>query len=249
MTDALPIQQAKSRLLITLVVDTSLSMRSNGAIDQLNAALRNWRRELLGDGYLTAVGEIALISFGHDYVIAVDPAGRQKGHVAAPFRPVREFDPPRLEAGGATPMVEAVQYALEITGVRKDQLAAQGIPLAHRPMIWLVTDGVPTDDQGARSDRWRDLAPLLRQQEAGRHLLFYAIGVPGAEREVLSGLAPNSFYHLDELDFMRVMRLVSVSLNAAKNVTRNQSSDEVYADTRDRFARTEEMRIWLEKNG
>jgi uncharacterized protein YegL len=249
MTDALPIQQAKSRLLITLVVDTSQSMSSNGAIDKLNAALRDWRTELLDDGYLTAVGEIALISFGNDYVTAIDPSGRRRGHMDEPFVPVREFDPPKLEAGGATPMVEAVQYALEITGARKEQLATQGIPLAHRPMIWLLTDGVPTDDQGRRSDRWRDLAPLLRQQEAGRHLLFYAIGVPGAERDVLAGLAPNSFYFLDKLDFMRVMRLVSVSLNAAKGVSRNQSSDEVYADTRDRFERTEEMRLWLEKNG
>lgn len=245
MTDALPIQQAKSRLLITLVVDTSYSMRTNGAIDKLNDALRNWRTELLADGYLTAVGEIALVSFGADYVIAVDPSGRRAGHVDEPFVPVRSFDPPRLAAGGATPMVEALQYALEITGVRKEQLAGQGIPLAHRPMIWLVTDGVPTDEHGQRSDQWRDLAPLLRQQESGRHLLFYAIGVPGAEREVLTGLAPNSAYQLDELDFMRVMRLVSVSLNAAKGVSRNQSSDEVYADTRDRFQRTEEMQRWL----
>lgn len=245
MTDALPIQSAKSRLLITLVVDTSQSMAQNGAIDQLNTALRNWRGELLRDAYLHTVGEIALISFGKDHVVALDPAGRRPGHMAEPFVPVRDFNPPRLTAAGVTPMVEAIQYALEVTGVRKEHLMADGIPMANRPLVYLVTDGVPTDSRGHRSDRWRDVAPLLRQQEQGNHLLFFAIGVPGSDEEVLRGLAPKSYYQLDRMDFAQVMRLVSASLNSMKGVSRQQSPDAVYADAHEQIDRTERLLQWL----
>jgi uncharacterized protein YegL len=244
--DALPVRQARNRTLLTLVVDTSASMRQFNAIDELNAALLRWRDELRGNDHLQASGEIALITFGKGHVMAVDPGGRISGHTSQPYIPLRDFNPPPLEADGLTPMVEAIQYALEVLSVRKRELVAEGLGLAYRPMVYLITDGVPTDERGQRTDRWRDLAAVLRQHEAGKHLLFFAFGVQGADQAVLTGLAPQASYLLHNTDFTQVLRLVSTSIGSAQAELRDAPADAIYERFREDHAKNEEMRRWLE---
>ena len=41
-------------------------------------------------------------------------------------------------------MVEGLQYAMELTATRRQQLRSSGIALANRPLMYLLTDGVPT---------------------------------------------------------------------------------------------------------
>src|SRR5437763_11712486 len=106
-----PVQQAHSRLLIALVVDTSASMSRDGAIDTLNRALRDWREDLHADSHLRRIGEIALITFGGT-VAVVDPSGRGRDPVSEPFVPVSDFNPPLLRAAGYTPMVAGIKRAL-----------------------------------------------------------------------------------------------------------------------------------------
>jgi uncharacterized protein YegL len=245
--DALPVRQARNRTLITLVVDTSASMQQNGAVDELNRALRRWCDELRSNDHLQASGEIALITFGKDHVLAVDPSGRMAGNSARPYVPLRDFNPPQLVAGGLTPMVEAIQYALEVVATRKRELTAEGIGLAYRPMVYLITDGVPTDERGQRTDRWREVAAMLRQHEAGKHLLFFAFGVRGADEDVLRGLAPNAWYLLDNTDFTQVLRLVSTSIGSARSESRDAPADAIYERFQEDNTKNEEMRRWLEE--
>jgi uncharacterized protein YegL len=248
--DALPAPRSnKNRQLITLVVDTSGSMAQNGAIEQLNLALRTWRTELQRDDHLMQAGEISLITFGRDHIRAVDPSGRSMGQAAEPFVPISQFNPPTLEAGGVTPMVEALQYALQVIATRKEALRSSGIGLAFRPLLHLITDGVPTDDQGQLTDRWRDLAPVLRAQERDRHLAIFALGVRGHDENVLRGLAPESSYHLDGLDFGQVMRLMSTSIGSARDASRNADTSALYEAVRQRHEASEKMRSWLEEAG
>jgi uncharacterized protein YegL len=247
-TDALPpVRSAKGRLLITLVVDTSGSMSQNSAIDQLNTALQTWRAELLRDDALRRTGEIALVTFGKDDVLAVDPSGRATGPAPEPFVPLTSFNPPKLEAGGLTPMVEALQYGLQIIAARKEVLSTNGVPMAYRPIMHLITDGVPTDANGQATDRWRDLAPVLRSHEAGNHLLFFALGVRGHDENVLRGLAPESSYHLDGVDFAQVMRLMSASIVQLRDASRNTDANTFYRGVRQRHEESEKMRRWLEE--
>jgi uncharacterized protein YegL len=246
--DALPAPQpAKSRLLITLVVDTSYSMAQSGGITELNNALRAWREELQRDANISRIGEIAMVTFGNGHVLTVDASGRTPGRPREPFVPVRSFNPPELTAGGVTPMVEALRFAFEMVAARKQQLRAEGVLLANRPLIYLLTDGAPTDEQGNRSERWRDLAPVIRQHEAGKHLLFFAIGVSGADQDVLRGLAPESNFQVDGVQFGQVLRLVSSSIDSVATApTRDQPAEEIYADIRGKQAR---IRDWLASNG
>jgi len=246
--DALPVQKGSSRILITLVVDTSSSMGASGRITELNQALQNWRQELMADPHVASAGEISLVTFGKDHVVAVDPSGRSTGQATEPFVPVAEFSPPALQAGGVTPMVEGLQYAMEITAAHRQQLRSQGISLSNRPLIYLLTDGMPTDPDGHYTERWRDLAPVIRQQESGKHLLFFAIGVTGANVEVLRGLAPDSNYYLANMSFAQVLRLVSASIETATEAPRNGPAEEVYEGVRDGIDKRTRIRAFLEGN-
>jgi len=247
--DALPVRQARNRTLIVLILDTSSSMGHTGAIGELNDALQKWCAELRGNDALQMAGEIAMITFGKDHVMAVDPSGRVGGHTPRPFVPLRDFDPPELQSGGVTPMVEAIQYALEVLSVRKRELTAEGLGLAYRPMLHLITDGVPTDEKGNRTDRWRDVAAVLRQHEAGKHLLFFALGVRGADQEVLSGLAPKAWYLLGDTNFGKVLRLVSTSIGSAQAESRDAPAEIIYDHFQRDNKKNEEMRRWLDDEG
>lgn len=244
--DALPVQSSKSRILITLVVDTSSSMQHRDRIGELNRALATWRTELMNDAHVSAQGEIALITFGAGHVQAIDPSGRTTGTVTEPYVPVSQFSPPPLVAGGVTPMVEGLQYALDLVAARRQQLRAAGIQLSSRPMVYLITDGVPTDAEGRATDRWRDLAPVLRQQEAGKHLLFFALGVADAEETVLAGLAPQSWRHLASLNFAEILTLVSASIEAATAASaRSESAEQVYANVNQQAGMTGRINDFL----
>lgn len=248
--DALPVQPAKDRLLITLVVDTSSSMAEAGRINELNDALRSWRGELVGNDYVRRHGEIALITFGKDHVRAIDPTGRTLEPATAPYVTVAQFDPPALAAGGVTPMVEGLRLAFRVLGERRQQLRARQHPLANRPLVYLITDGVPTDRDGRRSDEWRSFATVIRQQEAGKHLLFFAFGVDGAEEEVLAGLAPDSWRLLANLHFAEVLTMVSTSIEAASAAgVHDEPAQQVYERVNESLDQRQRIQDWLRQNG
>lgn len=242
----LPVQSAKSRLLITLVVDTSSSMANSGGIGQLNSALQNWRGELATNEYLSQTGEICLISFGEGGVRRVDPSGQARSMLADPYVPIRDFNPPALSAGGVTPMVEGLQLAFSTVAEKKQRLRDAGLPLAHRPLIYLITDGAPTDERGRLTQGWRTLVPVIRQQEAGKHLLFFALGVRGAAEDVLRGLAPESTHLLDTLEFSRVLQFVSTSIEAVREgTTRDQTASQAYQGVNEANDKWRRIQGWL----
>lgn len=248
LRDALPAQAPRGRLPITLVLDSSQSMEASGRIDELNAALQSWRTELLGNDHLASIGEVALVSFGFNYVQVLDASGRVNGRPEQPYVAVRDFRPPVLRAAGVTPMVAALQTALDLVAARRLQLRDSGTPLKNRPLIYLITDGVPTDDQGMPSDSWRDFAPVLREQEKGRQILFFALGVSGADMDVLRELAPSSAYDLADLPLAQVLNFVSTSTERLSSASREQPAEDQYRGVRDQQERSDRIREWLEKN-
>jgi len=238
----LPVQSAKSRLLLTLVVDTSSSM-GGGRIADLNSALQEWRAELMDDDVVRRFGEIALITFGEGHVQAVDLSGDPN----QAYVPVSQFDPPPLTAGGATPMVEGLQYAFDVLAARRQELRLDGFSLLNRSLVYMMTDGYPTDEHGYPSDGWRDFAPVIRQQEEGRHLLFFAFGVDGAEEQVLRGLAPRSWRMLADARLADVLSLVSTSIEAvAASSAQQRPAAEIYESVNEVMDRHARMREFLE---
>jgi uncharacterized protein YegL len=90
-----------------------------------------------------------------------------------------QFMPPPLDANGETPLGEAISRALSLLRERKEIYKQNGLDY-FRPWIFAITDGRPTDKG------WEAVAEQVRQEEARKGVIFYGVGVEGADMQVLS---------------------------------------------------------------
>lgn len=198
------------RNLVVLLLDISGSMK-DGPIDALNAAVD----EFLGttvprNPHLRRSGEIAVGGFGGDVVewqslSPSDPEGSHPFYLARNLRAQAPF-----LAGGRTPMAKAIVEGLTVINERKKQLRAQGRSHQHRPMLYLMTDGTPTD---SLEDMQKAVAALQRM-ETERRVLFFSIGTRGADMEVLRRLSVGgeaNAYDLQSMSFAATLNFVSRS--------------------------------------
>jgi uncharacterized protein YegL len=155
-----------------LALDTSGSMQGD-AIAAVNSGLRSFRDALAKDPVARQRIEIGLVTFGHEVKSTV-------------FCSVEDFNPPVLSASGGTPMGEAILVAADLIEQRKAQYKAVGTSY-YRPWFFLVTDGQPTDMQ-VGDPHWTKVAQRLREGEAGKRFLFFAVGVGAADMNVLKQL-------------------------------------------------------------
>src|SRR5262249_54563736 len=125
------------------------------------------------------------------------------------------FDPPTLRAGGFSPLVTAIRRTLELIDVRRDALDRQGGGLVHPPLVVVLTDGAPSNESGAPPDSWRDLAVDLPQRGRAGRLLVFALGVRGANSEVLTGLAPAGHFQIETTDVTTLLERMLMDIGTA----------------------------------
>jgi len=103
-------------------------------------------------------------------------------------------------------MGEAIEFALDLLEKRKQTYKDNGIQY-FRPWIFLITDGAPTD-------AWQMAAQRLRQAETERRLLFFAVGVQGANTSILKQIAlpERPPVMLNGLDFRSLFVWLSTSM-------------------------------------
>src|SRR5262249_40580609 len=82
-----------------------------------------------------------------------------------------------LSANGETPMGAAILQAIDAVTERKREYKQNGLHY-YRPWIFLVTDGEPTDN-------WQAAAAKVREGEKNKAFAFFAVGVEGANFDVL----------------------------------------------------------------
>jgi uncharacterized protein YegL len=172
-------------------------------IDELNAGLAAFREELMADELAIKRVEISLITFG--------PVKR-----LTDFQTLDLFRPPTLEADGDTPMGEAIESAIEIVRERKIEYRRNGISY-YRPWIFLISDGDPTDN-------WKHAADLVRVGEQAKAFAFFAVGVEGANFEILSQISRRRPLGLNGLRFREMFMWLSSSLSS---VSRSRPGDDV----------------------
>ena len=162
------------RCPLALLLDTSDSMAEseNGrrpAIDQLNDGLLELKRALGSDDLARRRVEPAVVTFG----------GSVK--VRSGFVPVANWTPPRLTAGGSTPMGAAIHTGIGLVRQRRREIAADGLA-SFKPWIFLITDGSPTDD-------WVEAATRARDAEERGDLVMFTVAAEGADHSVLSKIS------------------------------------------------------------
>jgi uncharacterized protein YegL len=186
-----------------LLLDVSGSMEG-APIAELNAGLKAFRDDLVADDLASKRVEVACITFGD----SVD--------VATGFETAAVFEPPWVRAQGNTPMGAAITSGLELVRLRKDVYRQNGIAF-YRPWVFLITDGAPTDS-------WSAAPGKVKEGEAAKAFAFFAVGVQGADMEVLRKIAVREPLKLKGLQFRGLFQWLS---NSMKSVSRSTPGDEV----------------------
>jgi uncharacterized protein YegL len=192
------VNNPEPRCPVVLIVDTSASM-SGIPIEQLNNGLKLFKKEVSEDSQAALRVEVAIITFG----------GTPKLHTD--FTPIVDFNPPKLETSGETPMGAALELALEKIRERKETYKRNGI-YYYRPWLWLITDGAPTD-----GNRWQDAATRIHAGEMEKGFSFFVIAVEGAQIEVLKQIAVpfRPVVNLNGLQFREMFLWLSKSMKKA----------------------------------
>jgi uncharacterized protein YegL len=156
------------RCPVVLLLDTSGSMDC-GPIDQLNKGIETFKNAVLRDDKASLRVEVAIVTFNSSVSVIQE------------FVAIDEFTPPKLFASGTTSMGMGIKRALDLAENRKSFLKAQGNAY-YKPWVFMITDGSPTDD-------WKAAADQVHTAVENRKLSFFAVGVQGADLEVLKQIA------------------------------------------------------------
>ncbi len=175
-----------------LLLDVSGSMRG-APIRELNQGLIQFKDELYADSLAAKRVEVGLVTFG--------PVS-----VPNDFQSVQNWFVPELTSQADTPMGQAIEQGLQMLRDRKNSYRQNGISY-YRPWIFLITDGAPTD-------AWQAAANAVKAGEAEKAFSFFAVGVEGANMEILSQISTRQPLALKELRFRDLFSWLSSSLSS-----------------------------------
>lgn len=178
-----------------LLLDTSGSM-SGSPIESLNHAINMFKEQTALDELAQKRVDIAIVAFN------------DSAQVVEYFTPLLQLPPVTLTASGCTAMGAGIDLAIDMVKERNRFYASMGTP-CYKPWIFMITDGAPTDDITAARQR------ILEEESKGAHgkLKFWAVGVPGYQRDVLTSLTKRCI-SLNEARFDNIFNWLSESMVA-----------------------------------
>lgn len=192
----------QQKCLCVLLLDVSGSMadpdKKPRPIDELNKGIKIFHEQISEDNISSKRLEISVISFNHNVTCEQEPSL------------VANFEMPTLNASGMTNMADAINMAMTKVEQRKTWYKKTGQPY-YRPWIILITDGEPDAGQDIIS-----VAKKLQEGKNEKQFVFFAVGVEGADMNVLKKISPHkegklSPRKLDGLKFAEFFEWLSSS--------------------------------------
>jgi uncharacterized protein YegL len=193
-------ENPEPRCPCVLLLDTSGSM-GGAPIEALNAGLQTFCEELNKDDLARKRVEVAIVSFDSQVKVIQD------------FVTADRFEAPILRAQGMTSMGTGIEQALDLIADRKFQYRNNGVTY-YRPWVFLITDGEP---QGESDDAVRRAIDRLRDDETGKRVAFFAVGVENANMKRLSEISVRAPLKLKGLNFREMFVWLSASMQRVSN--------------------------------
>ena len=188
--------------LCILALDGSGSM-AGGPMDELNRGLQEFYQSINQDDEAAEKLEICLITFGSEVRCIQEPAK------------VDDFKMPRLEADGTTKLVEGIRLAIKQVELRKE-FYKKNSPQYSRPMIIVMTDGEPDNDQDIAS-----LYEQIKSDMVDKKYTIHVIGTSDCNYHKVAQFCPKEMiYQLDGLNYGRFFKWLSKStdeISSGKN--------------------------------
>jgi uncharacterized protein YegL len=182
-------------------------------IDKLNEGLRAYHADLMSDSLAAQRVEVSVITFGGTV------------QTVCPFVTAHDFTPPTLVANGETPMGAAILQAIEAVTERKRLVKANGLH-CYRPWIFFITDGEPTDD-------WQAAAAKVREGMKNKAFTFFAVGVEGANMDILRQISPRPPAPLKGFSFREMFVWLSTTQRSVSHSTPGQEDQVKLPSTAD----------------
>lgn len=205
------VENPEPRCPCVLLVDVSTSMYGD-KINQLNDGLATFSRHIKTDTLASLRTEVAIITFG------------SRAEIVQDFVTADDFVPPTLIANGTTMMSAGIDLALDKLEERKQLYRDNGIDY-YRPMLLILTDGLPTEPADvvkAASDR-------LKQAETDKRVAAFTVSIEVNEtgKEILKEISPRQPLALQGLRFTTMFEWLS---NSMARVSASRTDDEISLD-------------------
>ena len=174
------------RFACVLLLDTSASMMGK-PIENLNRAVEIFKERTCMDEIARRRMDIAVVEFSDN------------ARIVQEFVPITEFQPVTLSAGGCTAMGNGINLAIDMIKGRIRYYKSIATKF-YKPWIFMVTDGMPSDD-----------ITFARQrvyEEESEKLKFFAVGVTGADKGILKSITKN-YIELNDIEFEDIFRWFS----------------------------------------
>ena len=196
------------RLPIYFLIDVSESMVGE-PIEQVQNGIRNIIQDLRTDPYALETVFVSVIVF----------AG--KARTITPLTELYKFYPPTLPIGGGTSLGYAMDFLMNDidSSVQKTTLEVKG---DWKPIIFLFTDGTPTDNPSRAFQRWND------KYRRGCNLVAVSIG-DNVDTNMLGSITENvlRLKDTDEHSFREFFKWVTASIKTSSMSVEEYASNEL----------------------
>ena len=196
------------RLPIYFLIDVSESMVGE-PITQVENGMRNIIQELRTDPYALETVFVSVIAF----------AGKAKS--LSPLTELYKFYPPIFPIGGGTSLGTALNFLMDDIdrSVQKTTAEMKG---DWKPIIFLFTDGTPTDNPNPAIDRWQ------KQYQRKCNLVCVSLG-DNADTNLLGRLTENvlRLRDTDEYSFKAFFKWVTASIQTSSVTVSDKGTDEL----------------------